>query len=197
MLTRLVAGIDEVGRGCIAGPVVAAAVILDPEDPVFGLADSKMLGPQRRSVLFKQIQTKAIAWAIGRAEASEIDQINILQASLVAMGRAFSRLTTRPDWVHVDGLYYPSISCPGVAVVKGDSLLPEIAAASIVAKVYRDGEMAVLDALYPGYQFARHKGYPTQFHRDRLKSQGFCVLHRKSFRPVKNLLAHRRFKGLA
>lgn len=184
----LVAGIDEVGRGSIAGPVIAAAVILDPQKPIDGLADSKVLSPERRKELSEQIKLNAIAWAVGRAEASEIDQINILQASLLAMSRAYSRLYRSPDWVNVDGLYYPSVPCQGRAVVHGDNLLPEISAASIVAKVYRDAEMAVMDALCPGYRFIQHKGYPTKYHLFRLRCEGVCVLHRKSYRPVKELL---------
>ena len=145
----LVAGIDEVGRGCIAGPVIAAAVILDPQRPISGLADSKKLTPKRRKVLSEKIKTQALGWAIGRAEASEIDRINVLQASLMAMARAFTKLEPRPQWVNVDGIHFPNIPCQGKTIVHGDSLLPEISAASIVAKVYRDSEMIVSDALFP------------------------------------------------
>lgn len=188
----LIAGIDEVGRGCIAGAVVAAAVILDPKNPVYGLADSKALPPGRRKELSDKIKVQALAWSIGRAEASEIDQINILQASLLAMKRAYSRLNRKPDWVNVDGLYYPPLPCRGTAIVKGDNSVAEISAASIVAKVYRDAEMAVMDALYPGYQFTRHKGYPTRNHLFRLRCKGFCALHRKSYKPVKELVLRNR-----
>lgn len=176
------------GRGSLVGPVVAAAVILDPENPVVGLADSKAVAPKRRTALAKSIQKRAVAWAIGRAEASEIDRINILRASLLAMLRAFQKLEKKPDCVLVDGIHFPPIPCPGQAVVRGDCLVPEIAAASIVAKVYRDSEMAVIDALYPGYCFSRHKGYPTEFHINTLGSLGVCCLHRKSYRPVKKVL---------
>lgn len=185
----LVAGIDEVGRGCIAGPVIAAAVILDPNRPISGLADSKKLTPNRRKVLSEKIKTQALAWTIGRAEASEIDQINILEASLLAMGRAFTKLEPRPQWVNVDGLHFPNIPCQGKTIVHGDSLLPEISAASIVAKVYRDSEMVVSDGLFPGYHFAKHKGYPTKYHLAMLRRNGICTLHRKSFKPVNNLLS--------
>ncbi len=184
----LVAGIDEVGRGCIAGPVIAAAVILDPNQSIAGLADSKKLTPNRRKVLSEKIKTQALAWAIGRAEASEIDRINILQASLMAMGRAFTKLKPQPQWVHVDGIHFPDIPCQGKPIVHGDSLLPEISAASIVAKVYRDSEMLINDALFPGYHFAKHKGYPTKYHLSMLRRNGICTLHRKSFRPVKKLV---------
>ncbi len=181
----LIAGVDEVGRGCLAGPVIAAAVILDPQRPISGLADSKTLTPKRRKVLSNRIKTQALAWAVGRTEASEIDQINILQASLLAMSRAYVKLEPRPQWVNVDGPNYPPIPCQGEAIIHGDSLIPEISAASILAKEYRDGEMVVIDALFPGYYFAKHKGYPTKFHLSMLQRSGICPLHRKSFKPVK------------
>jgi ribonuclease HII len=182
-----VAGIDEVGRGCLAGPVVAAAVILDPARPIAGLADSKKLSPQRRAELSGLIRLQALAWAVGRAEAVEIDRLNILQASLLAMARAFRSLSHKPDWVRVDGRHFPPISCPGEAIVGGDASDPAISAASIVAKVFRDEEMGVLDALYPGYGFAVHMAYPTAVHRTALEQRGPCPAHRVSFGPVARL----------
>ncbi|QPK64271.1 ribonuclease HII [Methylomonas sp. LL1] len=184
-----VAGIDEVGRGCIVGPVVAAAVILDPAKPITGLTDSKKLSEKRRAVLAEQIRCSALAWAVGRAEASEIDRINILQATMLAMQRAFSQLQYKPDFVKVDGNRLPNLDCPGEAVVQGDLLIAEISAASILAKVARDTEMEVLDRLYPGYQFSVHKGYPTQLHLQALHQFGVTPQHRASFAPVKKILA--------
>jgi len=180
----LVAGIDEVGRGCIAGPVLAAAVILRPGQAIDGLADSKKLTPLRREALSRQIKEMALAWAIGRAEPGEIDSINILQASLLAMRRAFQALPVEPGWVKVDGNRYPALSCPGEAIVGGDSSVAEISAASILAKVARDAEMDILNALYPGYGFAVHKGYPTPLHKAKLAELGPCPMHRRSFAPV-------------
>jgi len=185
----LLAGIDEVGRGCLAGPVVAAAVILDPHKAVRGLMDSKKLTAKRRQELAAMIRLQARAWAIGRAEPSEIDAINILQASLLAMTRAYAMLPIKPDRVLVDGNRYPGIDCPGEAVVRGDVRVPEISAASILAKVARDEEMQTLDVLYPGYEFATHKGYATKLHQSRLHSLGVSELHRQSFAPVKKLLS--------
>lgn len=184
-----VAGIDEVGRGCIVGPVVAAAVILDSSRPIAGLTDSKKLTEKKRRLLAEQIKANALCWAVARAEASEIDRINILQATLVAMQRAFSQLEHRPDYVMVDGNRLPNLDCPGEAVVQGDLLIAEISAASILAKVARDEEMQVLDRLYPGYAFAVHKGYPTQQHLLKLQHLGVTAQHRKSFAPVKKYLA--------
>lgn len=182
-----VAGLDEVGRGCIIGPVVAAAVILDPERPIQGLTDSKKLSAKKRSELAEQIRSTAIAWAIGRAEASEIDTINILQASLLAMQRAVSQLSPAPSFAKVDGNRLPILPCPAEAIIQGDLLVPEISAASILAKVSRDEEMLVLDSLYPGYALADHKGYPTKAHLSALQALGPCPQHRFSFGPVKNL----------
>lgn len=186
--SRVIAGIDEVGRGCIVGPVVAAAVILDPANPIAGLNDSKKLTEKKRVLLADEIKAKALAWAVGRAEASEIDRINILQATFVAMRRAFSQLTIKPDYIMVDGNRLPGIDCPGEAVVGGDALVAEISAASILAKVARDTEMDVLDRLYPGYQFAVHKGYPTKTHLTALAELGITVQHRRSYAPVKKFL---------
>ncbi len=178
---------DEVGRGCIVGPVIAAAVILGPGNTIAGLADSKKLTPQRRERLSLKIKETAVAWAVGRAEPGEIDRLNILQASLLAMRRAYYALPVFPDWVRVDGNRYPDLPCPGETIVGGDSSVPEISAASILAKVARDAEMQVLDALYPGYQFAVHKGYPTSLHKARLAGQGASPAHRRSFAPVARL----------
>ena len=184
-----IAGIDEVGRGCIVGPVIAAAVILDPAKPVAGLTDSKKLTEKKRQQLAAQIKASALCWAVGRAEASEIDSINILQATLVAMQRAVARLEFQPDFVKVDGNRLPRLDCPGEAIVQGDLLVAEISAASILAKVARDAEMQVLDRLYPGYHFGVHKGYPTQQHLLALHQLGITPQHRTSFAPVKKLLA--------
>ena len=187
-VTVSVAGIDEVGRGCIAGAVVAAAVILDPENPIAGLADSKALSPKRRQALAEQIRERSRAWALGRAEASEIDRINILEASMLAMHRAFLALPVKPDKLLVDGNRYPELPCPGEAIVGGDASIAEISAASILAKVARDGEMEVLDALYPGYGFSIHKGYPTRLHQERLRELGPSPVHRRSFATVRRWL---------
>jgi len=181
-------GIDEVGRGCLAGPVVAAAVILDPQRPIVGLCDSKKLSAKRRVQLAQQIKHDATAWSIGRAEAREIDQINILQASLLAMKRAVMSLPVAPDWAWVDGIHYPNLSCDGECVVQGDSLIPEISAASILAKVYRDQQMQYLDALYPGYDFQRHKAYPTKLHQQGLETMGCSPVHRRSYAPVQRVM---------
>ncbi|OAI07139.1 ribonuclease HII [Methylomonas methanica] len=183
-----IAGIDEVGRGCIVGPVVAAAVILDPAQPIAGLTDSKKLTEKKRKLLAEQIKANALCWAVARAEASEIDRINILQATMVAMQRAVSQLDYRPDWVKVDGNRLPTLDMPGEAIVQGDLLVQEISAASILAKVARDEEMQTLDRLYPGYSFAVHKGYPTQQHLAALRQLGITPHHRKSFAPVKKYL---------
>lgn len=185
---RLVAGIDEVGRGCLAGPVVAAVVVLGPGRGIKGLADSKALTAGQRQILAVQIKERALGWAVGRAEAGEIDRINILQASLLAMNRAFAALAVQPEWAQVDGTRYPDISCYGEAVVKGDQRVAEISAASILAKVARDREMELLDHFCPGYSFAAHKGYPTQLHLACLKTLGVTRWHRKSYGPVRSIL---------
>jgi ribonuclease HII len=186
----MIAGIDEVGRGCIAGAVVAAVVILDKSRPIQGLDDSKKLTPRRRQMLCSEIQTLALDWSIGRAEACEIDRINILQASLLAMQRAFFGLNSQPDWVYVDGNVLPSLNCSATAVIGGDQLVPEISAASILAKVHRDKEMQFLDKLYPGYQFSKHKGYPTKAHLLGISQRGVTEIHRTSFAPVKKLISN-------
>lgn len=185
---RFVAGVDEVGRGPLAGAVVAAAVILDPERPIEGLTDSKKLTEKRRDALFDEIKEKALAWALGRAEAEEIDEINILQASLLAMKRAVESLPVNAQHALVDGNRCPDLSCTSEAIVKGDLTVPCISAASILAKVTRDREMEALDEEYPGYGLAKHKGYPTKVHMEALALLGPTPIHRKTFGPVKKLL---------
>lgn len=183
-----VAGVDEVGRGPLAGPVVTAAVILDPEKPIAGLADSKALSEKKREALFDEIQAKARAWAIGRAEVEEIDDINILQATMLAMQRAVAGLALQPGHVLVDGNRCPDLPCTSEAIIKGDGRIPAISAASIIAKVTRDREMVLLDAEYPGYGLAGHKGYPTKMHMEALKDLGVTPIHRRSFAPVRRAL---------
>ncbi len=185
---EIMAGVDEVGRGPLAGPVIAAAVILNPESPIQGLMDSKKISEKKRNILAIEIREKALAWAIGRAEHDEIDSINILQASLLAMKRAVESLSIEPELVLVDGVHCPDIICKVEAIIKGDSKIPAISAASIIAKVARDNEMIALDSQYPGYGFSRHKGYPTKMHITALKELGVSSIHRKSFAPVKQLL---------
>lgn len=184
----VMAGVDEVGRGPLAGPVIAAAVILDPEQPIQGLMDSKRISERKRILLALEIQKKSMAWAVGRAEHNEIDSINILQASLLAMKRAIESLAIEPELVLVDGIHCPDISCNVDAIIKGDNKIPAISAASIIAKVARDNEMIALDSQYPGYGFSQHKGYPTRMHIAALKELGVSSIHRKSFAPVKKLL---------
>jgi len=184
---KLIAGIDEVGRGPLAGPVVAAAVIMDPNNPIEGLKDSKKLTEKRRIQLAEIIKTKAKYYAYGRAEAAEIDQINILQASLLAMQRAVSNLPIIPEHVLVDGIHCPNVPCTVEAIIKGDSKIPAISAASILAKVLRDNEMIAFEKIYPGYGFAAHKGYPTKQHLSALKQLGSTPIHRQSFGPVKGV----------
>ncbi len=182
----LIAGVDEVGRGPLAGPVVAAAVILNPDVKIAGLADSKTLSAKRREQLYKQITEFALAWALGRAEVEEIDEINILQASLLAMQRAVNKLTITPEQVLVDGNQCPQLSYPTEAIIKGDQKIAAISAASIIAKVSRDREMLEYDVQYPEYGFAKHKGYGTKQHIDAIKTHGITPLHRTSFAPIKN-----------
>jgi ribonuclease HII len=186
--TLHVAGVDEVGRGPLAGPVVAAAVILDPERPIDGLADSKKLSERRREALDQAIRERALCWALGRAEPVEIDRINILQASLLAMQRAVAVLTTQPGLALVDGNRAPQLACQVRTIVGGDASEPSISAASIIAKVARDREMVELDARYPGYGLAKHKGYPTKQHMEALQALGVSEIHRRSFAPVQRLL---------
>lgn len=183
-----IAGVDEVGRGPLAGPVITAAVIL--EAPILGINDSKKLTPLKRKQLASEIKEKAICYAFGRAEIDEIDTLNIHHATLLAMKRAIEGLTVCPDHVLVDGSFRPDVSMSCYAIVKGDSLIMEISAASILAKVYRDDEMEAMDVIYPGYGFAMHKGYGTPMHIDALNTMGPCPIHRKSFSPVSALIKH-------
>lgn len=185
----LIAGVDEVGRGPLVGDVVTAAVILNPAKPIAGLADSKKLTDKKRQLLATEIKEKALCYAIGRCSPSEIDEINILQATMLAMSRAVEALSTVPEFVFVDGNRLPKLAMPAQAVVKGDSLVAEISAASILAKVARDDEMIELDARYPQYGFAGHKGYPTKAHFAALEQYGAIDEHRKSFKPVQRVLA--------
>lgn len=186
---QLLAGVDEVGRGPLAGDVVAAAVILNTDRPIEGLRDSKKLSEKKREVLALEIRQHAAAWSIGRASVAEIDEINILQASLLAMKRAVEGLAIQPEYVLVDGNRLPRWSYASKAIVKGDDKVIEIAAASILAKVQRDSEMKEMDLRYPGYGLAKHKGYPTKEHLTALSALGVCDIHRRSFAPVKALLA--------
>lgn len=184
----LLAGVDEAGRGPLAGPVVAAAVILDPKRPVAGLADSKTLTAKSRERLEVYIQRNALAWGLGTAGIEEIDRLNILQASLLAMQRAVEALSIAPVHVLIDGNRCPPLEYSATAIVKGDQRVAQISAASILAKVARDREMLDLDRRYPGYGFARHKGYPTRAHLEALRAYGPCSCHRRSFAPVRKLL---------
>lgn len=185
---QLVAGVDEVGRGPLCGAVVAAAVILDPARPIEGLADSKKLSESRRDQLYDLICERALAWSIGRAEVDEIDRLNILHATMLAMQRAVAGLSPAPGHALIDGNRCPQLPCSAEAVVKGDSKVAAISAASIIAKVTRDREMAELDRLYPGYGLAVHKGYPTPAHLEALARLGVSPIHRRSFGPVRRIL---------
>lgn len=184
----LVCGVDEAGRGPLAGPVSAAAVILDPDYPISGLADSKKLSERQRDRLAPVIRERALAWAVAYADVGEIDQLNILQATLLAMRRAVLALHIQPQQVLVDGLYCPQTGIPSQAIVKGDSKVAAISAASILAKTARDALMLELHETYPYYGFADHKGYPTAAHLAALREHGVSIVHRKSFRPVSELL---------
>lgn len=186
--TDLVAGVDEAGRGPLAGPVVAAAVILDPDRPVPGLADSKALSEPRREALYGEIVSAALAWSVGQAEVAEIDRLNILQATMLAMQRAVEGLVPAAQYALVDGNRLPELACRAEAIVRGDSLVPAISAASIIAKVTRDREMHSMDARYPGYGFAQHKGYPSRQHLEALRRLGVTAIHRRSYAPVRRLL---------
>ncbi|CZG33140.1 TPA: ribonuclease HII [Legionella pneumophila] len=185
-LKTLMAGVDEVGRGPLAGAVVTAAVIL--KKPIDGLTDSKKLSPKQRNLLAIRIKEEALAFAYGRAEVEEIDQLNIHHATLLAMRRAVEALPIQPDNVVVDGAFTPQLNIPCKAIVQGDSLIPEISAASILAKVLRDEEMVALDKIYPGYGFAEHKGYATPVHKEALMRLGPCKIHRRSYSPVADLI---------
>ncbi|NVJ60484.1 MAG: ribonuclease HII [Gammaproteobacteria bacterium] len=184
----LIAGVDEVGRGPLAGAVVAAAVILDPEQPIEGLTDSKKLSEKKREQLYVEIIEKSKAWALGRAEVDEIDEINILQASMRAMERAVSNLSITPEHILVDGNRVPNFKVSAEAIVQGDLTEACISAASIIAKVTRDREMVELDKQFPEYGFAKHKGYPTKQHRDALIEFGLTPIHRRSYAPVQKIL---------
>lgn len=187
---QFIAGVDEVGRGPLAGPVVAAAVILDPKWPIEGLMDSKKLSEKRREVLALEIKQKALAWAIARVDVDVIDEINILQASLRAMAISVYDLAQLPDFVMIDGNKIPAeLNIQAEAVVKGDDRVPCISAASIIAKVARDAEMIEMDKIYPGYGLAKHKGYPTKAHIEALQELGVTQIHRRTFGPVKKLLS--------
>ena len=185
----LIAGVDEVGRGPLVGAVVTAAVILDPNNPIEGLGDSKKLSEKKRLLLAQEIKQKALAWSLGRAEPAEIDDLNILHATMLAMQRAIKSLKIRPHFVLVDGNRIPELDIPAQAIVKGDSLVPEISAASILAKVARDAEMMELDKQFPQYAFAQHKGYPTKLHLQKLAEFGVLPQHRRSFAPVRKLMS--------
>ena len=185
---ELLAGVDEVGRGPLFGDVVTAAVILDPAQPIEGLADSKRLTEKRRDALFDEIKQKALSWSVARANVEEIDQLNILHATMLAMQRAVAGLSVAPEFALIDGNRCPQLPCPCASVVKGDSKVAAISAASILAKVTRDREMEALDKLYPAYGLAKHKGYPTAAHLEALAEHGPTPFHRRSFGPVKRLL---------
>ena len=189
-LSKLLAGVDEAGRGPLAGPVVAAAVILNPEAPVAGLADSKKLSAQRREVLAQHIRTRALAWSVAWADPAEIDALNVLAATMLAMRRAILGLAIVPGHVQVDGnrlpcLNFDDLNIAGEAIVGGDNSVAAISAASIIAKTTRDRMMVAMDGIYPLYEFARHKGYGTEVHRERLQEFGPCCEHRFTFAPVR------------
>lgn len=187
-MVGLICGVDEAGRGPLAGPVYAAAVILDPQNPITGLADSKKLSAKRRDALSVQIRAQALAWSVAQASALEVDQINILQASLLAMKRAVEGLSMGAALVLVDGCHVPSISSPAWAVVGGDDRVEAISAASILAKTERDHCMIDMALRYPQYQFEKHKGYPSPIHLQLLREHGPCPEHRRSFGPVRSLI---------
>ncbi|MBI5660127.1 MAG: ribonuclease HII [Nitrosomonadales bacterium] len=187
----IICGVDEAGRGPLAGPVYAAAVILDVSRPIDGLADSKKLGEKRRDHLAQEIRQHAAAWAIAEASVEEIDALNILRASLLAMRRAVEMLPLRPQEVWVDGLHCPDTGLSSRAIVRGDSSVAAISAASILAKTARDAAMLLLHERYPQYGFDGHKGYPTAMHLAALKNHGVSAVHRRSFRPVRELLQGR------
>ncbi len=188
-MNKLIAGVDEVGRGPLIGDVVTAAVILDPANPIEGLNDSKKLSEKKRTALAEEIKQKALSWAIGRATPQEIDHLNILHATMLAMKRAVEGLAIQPEFVRVDGNRLPDWSYAAEAIVKGDGLHEEISAASILAKVERDNDMIELHAQYPQYNFAGHKGYPTKAHFEALEAYGVLPCYRMSFKPVQARLA--------
>ena len=186
--TQLTAGVDEAGRGPLAGPVIAAAVILPLDRHIAGLKDSKKLTAAARARLAAEIKSQALSWGIGRADMREIDEINILQASLLAMSRAVAALSVAPQLILVDGNRCPAVTGQVTAIVRGDQTVPAISAASILAKVSRDLEMIEMDRLFPGYGFAQHKGYPTRQHLQALAELGLCAIHRRSFGPVQRYI---------
>ena len=183
----LACGVDEAGRGPLAGPVVAAAVILDPERPIDGLNDSKKLSAKRREALALEIRAKSLAWAVAEASVEEIDRLNILKASLLAMRRAVDGLAPKPERALIDGNRCPRLDCPAQAIIGGDGKIASIAAASILAKTVRDAGMQVLHGTYPMYGFDRHMGYPTAFHLQTLRMHGPCPAHRRRYAPVAQL----------
>uniref|UniRef100_A0A486XKZ9 Ribonuclease HII n=1 Tax=Rheinheimera sp. BAL341 TaxID=1708203 RepID=A0A486XKZ9_9GAMM len=185
---KLICGVDEVGRGPLIGAVVTAAVILDPQQPIAGLTDSKKLSEKRRTELAVLIKQQALCWALGRAEPHEIDELNILHATMLAMRRAVTALNIKPEWVLVDGNRTTDFGIPATAIVKGDLLVPEISAASILAKVARDDEMQLLHQAHPQFGFADHKGYPTAAHLAAIARHGVLPQHRRSFKPVRLVL---------
>ena len=186
---ELVCGVDEAGRGPLAGPVFAAAVILDPAHPIRGLRDSKKLTEARRDALAIEIKAHALAWSIAECSHQEIDEINILQASLLAMKRAVDTLSSAPTLALIDGNRCPVMTVRAIAIVGGDDKVDAISAASILAKTERDAALVVLHAAYPDYAFDRHKGYPTALHLERLRLHGVSPVHRRSYAPVRRLLA--------
>ena len=181
----LIAGVDEAGRGPLIGSVVTAAVILDPNNPIEGLNDSKKLTAKKREKLFLEIKEKALAWSIAEASHAEIDEINILQATMLAMQRAVAGLKIQPDLVRIDGNRCPELSVASEAVIGGDALYAEISAASILAKVTRDHQMLAMDAEFPDYGFAKHNGYPTKAHLEAIEQYGVLAEHRRSYKPIK------------
>jgi ribonuclease HII len=187
-LEFLVAGVDEAGRGPLAGPVVAAAVILDPRQSIDGLADSKTLAEHKRNSLYKTITHRALSWSIAEASVEEIDDINILQATLLAMKRAVHGLSIQPDKLLVDGIFLPDCLIPGEAIIKGDSKVQAISAASILAKVHRDQLMVEYHNIYPNFSFHAHKGYGTKQHLSEIEQFGVLDVHRRTFNPVKSLI---------
>ncbi len=191
-----VCGVDEAGRGPLAGPVFAACVMLGPNHGIEGLADSKTLSENQRNRLTIAIKTYSVAWAIGSASVKEIDRLNILQASLLAMKRAVESLSFIPGRVLVDGNHSPRLRCPVTTIIRGDSLIPEISAASILAKTARDAEMVALHQRFPHYGFDRHKGYPTKQHIAALRTHGASIIHRHSFAPVRELTVHGKLQGV-
>ncbi|MGL1833764.1 ribonuclease HII [Rhodocyclaceae bacterium SMB388] len=187
-ITGWIAGVDEAGRGPLCGPVVAAAVILDPARPIAGLTDSKKLSERRRDQLAAAIRAQALSWAIAEASVEEIDRLNILHATMLAMKRAVEALSVSPSLVRIDGNRCPELAVPCEAVIKGDATVPAISAASILAKTARDAQLALLDARHPEYGFAQHKGYPTAAHLEALRVHGVIACYRRSFGPVRALL---------